>query len=87
MRRTLKRFDNTGMVDKLCFKKEDVQLYLLELVIENPGMYLTEMKKELHARGRRMPVLKRGEFFKDENETSCSEELRATYLLRLILIC
>ena len=27
------------------------ELHVLELVIENPGMHLTEMKKELHARG------------------------------------
>ena len=87
VRRTLRLFDNTGIVDKKaynCFKK-DVQLYLLELVIENPGMYLTEMKKELHARGRR---IKEANFTKKKMRLVAmqrSEELRAKYLSEVVL--
>ena len=58
MRRTLRLFDSTGTVVKKAYscaprKKMTItdQLHLLELVIENPGMYLMEMKKELHTRG------------------------------------
>ena len=59
VRRTLRIFDNTGSVDKRTYscsvsrKKMSTadQLHVLELAIENPGIYLTEMKKELHARG------------------------------------
>ena len=51
-------FDNTGSVDKKAYscsvsRKMSTadQLHVLELAIENSGKYLTEMKKELHARG------------------------------------
>ena len=56
MGRTLKLLDSTGTVAKKAYscpfgKKMSTidELYLLELVIENPAMYLTEVKKELQA--------------------------------------
>ena len=98
MRRTLRLFDSTGTVDKKAYscgsrKKMSItdQLHLLELVIENPGMYLTEMKKELHARGTNVDESTICKFLKESNFSrkkmrlvaiQQSEELRAT-LLRL----
>ena len=59
VRRTLKLFDTTGLVEKKMYpdnhggpklSKAD-QLHILELVLENPGIYLHELKLELQARG------------------------------------
>ena len=56
VRRTLRLFDSTGTMGKKAYSCPSRKMYttdelhLLELVIENPGMYLTEMK-ELHVRG------------------------------------
>ena len=61
VRRTLKLFDTTGLVEKRMYPdghwgtklcKAD-QLHILELILENPGiyMYLHELKLELQARG------------------------------------
>ena len=58
MQRTLRLFNSIGTVDKKAYscqsrRKISItdELHLLELIIENPGKYLTEMKKELHVRG------------------------------------
>ena len=100
VRRTLRLFDNTGMVDKKAYnsasRKMSItdQLYLLELVIENPGMYLTEMKKELHARGINVDESTICRFLKEANFSKKkmrlvamqrSEELRAKYLSEVVL--
>ena len=59
VRRTLKLFDTTGLVEKKMYPdnhggpklcKAD-QLHILELVLEKPGVYLHELKLELQARG------------------------------------
>ena len=70
------------------------QLHLLELVIENPGMYLTEMKKELHTRGIDVDESTICRFLKEANFSrkkmrlvaiQQSEELRARYLAEVAL--
>ena len=101
MRRTLRLFDSTGTVDKKaysCGSRKEMsitdQLHLLELVIENPGMYLTEMKKELHARGTNVDESTICRFLKESNFSrkkmrlvaiQQSEELRARYLAEVVL--
>ena len=101
MRRTLRLFDSTGTVDKKAYscpsrKKMSTtdELHLLELVIENPGMYLTEMKKELHARGTDVDesticrFLKESKFSRKKMRLVAiqqSEELRARYLAEVVL--
>ena len=79
MRRTLRPFDNTGMAwwtksyNSASRKKmaiTDQLFYLTDLVIKNPGMYLTEMKKELHARGINVDESTICWFLKEANETS-----------------
>lgn len=101
VRRTLRLFDSTGTVDKKAYsctsrKKMSTtdQLHLLELVIENPGMYLTEMKKELHARGTDVDesticrFLKESKFSRKKMRLVAiqqSEELRARYLAEVVL--
>ena len=100
VRRTLRLFDSTGTVDKKAYscgsrKKMSItdQLHLLELVIENPGMYLTEMK-ELHARGTNVDesticrFLKESKFSRKKMRLVAiqqSEELRARYLAEVVL--
>ena len=70
------------------------QLHLLELVIENPGIYLTEMKKELYARGTNVDesticrFLKESKFSRKKMRLvaiQLSEELRARYLAEVVL--
>ena len=101
VRRTLRLFDSTGTVDKKAYscalrKKMTItgQLHLLELVIENPGMYLTEMKKELHTRGTDVDESTICRFLKEANFSrkkmrlvaiQQSEELRARYLAEVAL--
>ena len=69
------------------------ELHLLELVIENPGMYLTEIKKKLHARGTDVDesticrFLKESKFSKKKMRLVAiqqSEELRARYLAEVV---
>ena len=59
VRRTLKLFDTTDLVEKKMYpdnhggpklNKAD-QLHILELVLENPGIYLHELKLKLQAQG------------------------------------
>ena len=95
-------FDNTGSVDKKAYscsvsrKKMSTadQLHVLELAIENPGIYLTEMKKELHARGTDVDESTICRFLKQSNFSrkkmrlvaiQRSEQLRARYLAEVVL--
>ena len=78
-RRTLRLFDSTGTVNKKAYsrKMSTTELHLLEMVIENPGMYLTEMKKELHTQVTNVDesticrLLKESKFSTKKNEASC----------------
>lgn len=101
VRRTLRRFDSQGTVEKKAYscasrKKMSAndQLHLLELVLENPGMYLKEMKKELQARGTYVDestvcmFLKESRFSRKKMRLVAiqqSEELRARYLAEFAL--
>ena len=93
-------FDNTGSVDKKAYscsvsRKMSTadQLHVLELAIENPGIYLTEMK-ELHARGTDVDesticrFLKQSKFSRKKMRLVAiqwSEQLRARYLAEVVL--
>lgn len=70
------------------------QLHLLELVLQNPGMYLKEMKKELQARGTYVDesticmFLKESRFSRKKMRLVAiqqREELRARYLAEVAL--
>jgi len=96
VRRVLKLFDSTSSVDKRVYSTSTNrkrlssadELHILELVIENPGIYLSELKVELMARGTTADVSTICRFLKSSGFTrknmrdvaiQCSEELRARY--------
>ena len=98
VRRTLKLFDTSGLIEKKMYpnnhggpklSKAD-QLHILELVLENPGIYLHELKLELQARGTDVHESTICRFLQQANFThkkmkliaiQQSEELRAKYLV------
>lgn len=84
VRRILKIFDNTSPVDKKLHNRTIVrklsrahQLHILEMIIEQPSMYLGEMKKELYSQGVQVDesticrFLKKSGFQEKKKENNC----------------
>ena len=100
VRRTLKLFDTTGSVEKKMYPdghgspklSEADQMHILEVVLENPSIYLHELKFELQARGTHVHESTICRFLQRANFThkkmkliaiQQSEELRAKYVAEI----
>ena len=101
MRRTLRLFDSTGTVNKKAYScpsrkmSTTDELHLWNCRKSWHGMYLTEMKKELHVRGADVDestirrFLKESKFFRKKLRLVTiqqSEELRARWYLAEVVL-
>ena len=100
VRRVLRLFDSTGSVDKresqasrkkICITD---QLHILELLLENPSMYLAELKRGLYSRGTDVHISTIYRFLQSSNfskkkmrliATQQSDELRGRYIAEVAL--
>lgn len=101
VRRTVNLFDTTGTVEKKVYISNHMrklsrsdQLHILELVIENPSIYLHELKLELQARGTEVDesticrFLQQSHFSRKKMRMIAiqqCEELRARYVTEISL--